>query len=260
VAIRLRSLWISDVHLGTLSSRADELLLFLRAVRADVIYLVGDIIDLERMKSRPRFPDAHIAVVTELARRAARGGRIVYIPGNHDHEFRAVAGIELCGIPVELEAVHERPNGERLLVTHGDLLDGRIREGTNLEKFGAAAYRVLTEADVMVNRWRRAFGRDYLSLSSGVKRRLNGAQDYIRRFEHVAAQYARERGFDGIVCGHIHRPNIRRIGGCLYANDGDWVEHGTALAEAYDGELRILRWGDGVLREQAVERAAALAA
>lgn len=264
MALRYRSLWLSDVHLGTLSSRADELLDFITAVRADRIYLVGDIVDLQRMKTRPRFPDAHMRVVAAFARLAAHGTTVIFVPGNHDHEFRNLDGQELCGIPVRLEAVHERPNGERLLVTHGDLLDGRIRKGTNLEKFGAAAYLLLMEADVLLNRWRRILGRDYRSLSAGIKRRLKGAQEYVRRFERVAVEYARERGFDGIVCGHIHRPNLRRIDGILYANDGDWVEHGTALAESEDGTLQVLTWRSGTISiehtEQYADEARGLAA
>ena len=255
MALTYRSLWLSDVHLGTLASRAEELLDFITSVSAERLYLVGDIVDLQRMKSRPRFPDTHFRVISELARLAARGTQIVFIPGNHDYEFRNLAGQSLCGIPIALEAVHERTNGERLLVMHGDLLDGRIRKGTSLEKFGAAAYVFLTETDVLLNRWRRILGRDYRSLSAGIKQRLKGAQEYIRLFERVAAEYAKERGFDGIVCGHIHRPNLRYIEGCLYANDGDWVEHGTALAEAADGSLSILRWqGRAVTVDYAEER------
>lgn len=242
MALSYRSLWLSDVHLGTMSSRADDLLDFIAAVSVQRLYLVGDIVDLERLKSRPLFPDTHLRLIVRLARLSDRGTQILFIPGNHDHEFRHLAGQSLFGIPVALESVHTRPNGERLLVIHGDLLDGRIRKGTNLEKFGAAAYAFLTETDVLLNKWRRVLGRDYRSISAGIKQRLKGAQEYIRRFEHVAAEYARERGFDGIVCGHIHRPNLRYIDGCLYANDGDWVEHGTALAEAADGSLSILRW------------------
>ncbi len=242
MALKYRSLWLSDIHLGTLSCRADELLDFIDTVQADRIYLVGDIIDLQRMKVRPRFPESHLRVIAEFVRLAARGTEVVFIPGNHDHEFRKLAGHTLCGIPVKTEAVHERPNGEKLLVMHGDLLDSQVRRGTSLEKFGAAAYAYLADADVLLNKWRRILGRDYLSIRSGIKQRLKGAQQYIRSFESVAAQYARNRGFDGIVCGHIHRPNLRRIDGCLYANDGDWVEHGTALAEAVDGSLSLLRW------------------
>lgn len=260
MTVSCRSLWVSDVHLGTLASRADELLKFIEEMRADRIYLVGDIVDLERMKSRPRFPDAHIKVVAALTQLARRGTEVLFIPGNHDHEFRKLVGQKICGIPVMLEAIHERPNGERLLVTHGDLLDGRIRKGTQLEKFGVAAYLFLTEVDVLINKWRRTLGQDYLSLSGSIKRRISGAQEYIRCFEKVAADYAVERGFDGIVCGHIHRPNLRRINGCLYANDGDWVEHGTALAETDDGELQLLRWQDNTAQIASVERVQPLAA
>jgi UDP-2,3-diacylglucosamine pyrophosphatase LpxH len=242
MALSYRSVFISDVHLGTHSSRADELLDFLTELAAEKIYLVGDIIDLQRMKSRPMFPDHHMRVIAELARFAAAGTEVVFIPGNHDHEFRSVAGREIFGIPVALEAEHRTPAGDKLLVTHGDLLDGRIRKGTSLEKFGAAAYRFLTDADALLNRWRRALGRDYVSYSATIKRRLSGAQEYIRRFEAVAVEYADERGFDGIVCGHIHRPNLRRIDGLLYANDGDWVEHGTALAETQSGDLELVGW------------------
>jgi UDP-2,3-diacylglucosamine pyrophosphatase LpxH len=229
-------------------------------MRADRIYLVGDIVDLQRMKSRPRFPDVHMQVVSALTQLARRGTEVLFIPGNHDHEFRKLRGQKICGIPVLLEAVHERPNGERMLVMHGDLLDARIRKGSQLEKFGVAAYLLLTEVDVLINKCRRTLGQDYLSLSGSIKRRISGAQEYIRRFELVAAEYAVERGFDGIVCGHIHRPNLRRIHGCLYANDGDWVEHSTALAESDNGELQLLRWQDNAVQIEGAEPVEWLAA
>ena len=237
-----RTLWISDVHLGTKSSRASDLLNFLSEVRADRIYLVGDIVDLERMKVSPIFPEAHLGVIAKLVQLANRGTEVIYIPGNHDHAFRATVGRAICGIPVMFEASHQLPSGQKLLVTHGDVLDGQIRKGTNLEKFGAAAYALLLEADVIYNRLRESMGRDFMPICSGIKRRLKSANEYIERFEEVAARYALDRGFDGIVCGHIHRPGIRRIGDSLYANDGDWVEHRTALAESADGTLQLLNW------------------
>ena len=248
MALTYRTLWISDVHLGTKASRADTLLDFLSEVQTDRIYLVGDIIDLQRMKTRPIFPEQHIRVVTELARLHHEGTEVIFIPGNHDFEFRRLAGHDVMGIPVALEAVHRTPGGKRLLVTHGDVLDGQIRQGTNLEKFGAAAYTVLMELDVLINRMRRSLGQDYFSLSAALKRRLDGANEYIRRFEAIAARYADERGYDGIVCGHIHRPCVRRIDGVLYANDGDWVEHSTALGERADGALELLEWQSNQVR------------
>lgn len=239
---KYRSLWLSDVHLGTRGSRASELLDFLSEVQADRIYLVGDIVDLERMKSRPRFCELHMRVIAELVRLARTGTEVLYIPGNHDYELRYLVGQELLGVPILMETVHETASGERLLVTHGDLLDGRIRKGTNLEKFGAAAYFFLSETEVLINQWRKSFGRDYVSISMNIVHRLKGAREYITRFEAFAAELARERGLDGIVCGHIHKPNIRYFDDIVYANDGDWVHHQTALAENQDGSLQLLTW------------------
>ena len=255
-----RTLWISDVHLGTHAARAGDLLEFLGKVRADRLYLLGDIVDLKSLKSRPMFPRQHLAVIAELVELARSGTEVIYIPGNHDWEFRNMVGRDICGIPVLLEACHTTPAGQRLLVTHGDVLDGAIRTGTNLEKFGAAAYYLLLQADVLFNRLRRSLGQDYFPISASIKRRLRSANEYIARYETVAAKYASRRGFDGIVCGHIHRPRLARIGDSLYANDGDWVEHRSALAEAADGTLQILNWHADTIRVHAPGDAHSLAA
>ncbi|MGB5628766.1 MAG: UDP-2,3-diacylglucosamine diphosphatase [Woeseiaceae bacterium] len=239
---KYRSLWLSDVHLGTRGSRATELLDFLSEVSAERIYLVGDIVDLQRMKSRPRFCEQHMRVVAELVQRARTGIEVLYIPGNHDYELRNLVGQDLLGIPIIMEAIHETAGGERLLVTHGDLLDGRIRKGTKLEQFGAAAYFFLSETEVLINKWRKSFGRDYVAVSMSIIHKLKGAREYIRLFETFAAELARERGLDGIVCGHIHKPSIQYFDGIVYANDGDWVHHQTALAETQTGELQLLTW------------------
>jgi UDP-2,3-diacylglucosamine pyrophosphatase LpxH len=263
MSLSFKTLWISDVHLGTSASRAADLLEFLSSIHADRIYLVGDIIDLEKMRVRPQFPDLHRQLVSLLIHLGNTISDVTFIPGNHDHQFRDLAGRDICGIPVRLEAEHLTATGRRLLIAHGDILDGRIRKGTNLEKFGAAAYAVLTRLDVLVNELRSRLGHDYVSVMSQIKHRLSSANEYIRRFEEVAASYARERDYDGIVCGHIHRPGIREIDGVLYANDGDWVEHRTALAEDDDGTLRILRWEGGRVDAEAVvmfEEAAPIAA
>lgn len=240
--MKYRTLWLSDIHLGTTASRAEDLLHFLEETAADRIYLVGDIVDLKRLKSRPLYADMHLRVISELISLANRGTDVIYIPGNHDHEFRAVAGREICGIPVLLEACHLMPCGKKILVTHGDILDEQIRMGTSLEKFGAAAYFLVRKLDGSLNSLRRLLGQDYFPLSALVKAKLRGAQEYIERFEKIAAEFADVRGYDGIVCGHIHRPAVREINGVLYANDGDWVEHCTALAETQDGRLEILGW------------------
>jgi UDP-2,3-diacylglucosamine pyrophosphatase LpxH len=260
VTASYRTLWISDVHLGTHASRARDLLDFLGKVRADRLYLLGDIVDLQSLKSRPMFPGQHLAVIAEFVERARRGTEVLYIPGNHDFQFRKMVGRDICGIPVLLEACHTTPAGKRLLITHGDVLDGAIRKGTNLEKFGAAAYALLLQADVLFNRLRRRLGQDYFPISASIKRRLSSANEYIARFESMAAEYALQRGFDGIVCGHIHRPRLARIGDCLYANDGDWVEHRSALAETADGTLQILNWQADAIRVHAPGNIPSLAA
>jgi UDP-2,3-diacylglucosamine pyrophosphatase LpxH len=235
-----RALWLSDVHLGTNACRADDLHRFLQNVSADTIYLVGDIVDLKRMKSRPLLPPAHRQVIGCLVEAARAGTRVVFIPGNHDIEFRRVAGTDICGIEVRNEVEHVTVRGERLLTIHGDILDATIREGTNLERFAAAVYTALLEADVALQRVRRTLGRDFSPLSTRIKLRLSRAVEYMRRFENAAASYAASRGFDGIVCGHIHRPGMRFIDGVRYMNDGDWVEHRTAIGEDRSGRFVLL--------------------
>jgi UDP-2,3-diacylglucosamine pyrophosphatase LpxH len=240
-----RALWLSDIHLGTRACRAADLLAFLQEVRAEVIYLTGDIVDLERLKVRPLFPLLHRQVIARFLELAKTGTRMIYIPGNHDVELRQLAGESICGIEIALEACHECADGTKLLVMHGDCLESGIRRGSYMEQFGGAAYRWLIEADARVNQLRQRLGSDYSSLSTKVKLRLRSANDYIRRFEETAARYAMTRGFDGVVCGHIHRPCIRTIDGVCYANDGDWIEHRSALVETSNGKLKLLHWSAG---------------
>ena len=257
---KYRAIWLSDVHLGTGASRAGDLLAFLEDVSAEVIYLAGDIVDVQRLKIRPTFPAVHRQVVGRFLELAREGTRMIYIPGNHDIEFRRLAGGNICGIEIELEASHLCADGRRLLVAHGDCIDPRIRNGSFAEQFGSAAYRWLVEADARVNQLRHRFGKDYASFSTTVKLRLKSASDYIDRFEETAARYASARGFDGIVCGHIHRPCIRQIEGVCYANDGDWVEHRTALGETTDGQLQLLRWTTAALTVEPASRPVPVAA
>ena len=235
-----RTIWISDVHLGNPACRADDLYRFLQQVEADNLFLVGDIVDLERMK--------------------VDATNVVFIPGNHDHDLRKMTGRRIFGIPIENEAVHETLDGRRFLVMHGDALDAEVRRGTNLDAFGAAAYALMLRLDVLVNDFRHRMGHDHLSISSKIKTRIARAQAYISRFEQVAAGYASRRGFDGIVCGHIHRPRVCEIDGVTYANDGDWVEHRTALAERKDGSLELLSFGRDAIGVESFDSLSPLAA
>lgn len=236
------ALWLSDLHLGTRACRASDLLAFLNEVSARRLYLVGDIVDLLRLRGRLSLPPDHQAVISRIAMLAGDGTEVIYVPGNHDHVARDFVGGELLGVPIRYECEHVTADGRRLLVAHGDVLDREIRAGTNLETFGAAAYQLLLQLDVEVNRLRRRLGGDYLPVSQRVKSRIAAAQEYIARFEAVAASHALEHGFDGIVCGHIHQPALKQLGGAWYANDGDWVEHRSAIGELADGELVLLRY------------------
>ena len=260
MSITYRTLWLSDIHLGTRAARVQELAHFLRHVEAEQIYLVGDIVDLIYMRQKPGFGGPHMQVLGLLHELHRRGTRVTYVPGNHDADFRALAGQQLCGIPVKQEVEHVTAQGRRMLVMHGDALDGEVRHGTRLEKFGAAAYYFILGADVMVNQLRRQLGRDFYPLSARIKRRIKSANDYIERYEITAARHARQRGFDGIICGHIHKPCLREIDGVLYANDGDWVEHAVALSEDARGQLRLLDWRGNPLSEPAHPRVSPLAA
>ena len=242
MTLTYRSVFVSDVHLGTSASRAADLLDFLNTVRAETLYLVGDIIDIEQMKGRSSFTPEHHKVVSTLLKLAADGTDVVYIPGNHDREVRALAGSTLKGIRIKIEDTHVAADGRRYLVTHGDVLDQHVRKHSNLELFGAAAYQILLELDVQINKLRARMGREEIPISATLKQRVASAKRYIAKFEAFAAKYARRRGFDGIICGHIHKPEVRDIEGIRYANDGDWVEHRSALTEDADGNLALLHW------------------
>jgi UDP-2,3-diacylglucosamine pyrophosphatase LpxH len=237
-----RTLWLSDVHLGATPSRAHDLADFLSTTTADTLYLVGDIVDLERLKVKPTFIESHRALLGQLLAIAQGPCRVVYIPGNHDVEFRQMAGQHLFGVEIRLEETHVTASGQRFLTFHGDALDAAIRKGTNLEKFASAAYTLMVEADARLAALRSRLGGRFSPLSTRIKNGLSAANEYIERFEQTAAEYAASRGFDGVVCGHIHRPGAREINGVRYANDGDWVEHRTALAEDSEGNLHLLRY------------------
>ena len=237
-----RALWISDIHLGTNACRAGDLLDFLEEVRADRLYLVGDIIDLEKMKSTAGFRDNHMRVLRRFVDLARRDCEVTYVPGNHDKEFRSVLGATFFGIPVVANIEHTTSRGERYLVLHGDEFDRSMHRQSSLERIGSLAYDTIVEVDALVNRLRRKWRRDYLPISAHIKCQISLVNEFINRFENVASTFAAEQGFDGIICGHIHKPAIRRINNVVYANDGDWVEHGSALAEKADGTLELLRW------------------
>ncbi|MGB5948268.1 MAG: UDP-2,3-diacylglucosamine diphosphatase [Parvibaculum sp.] len=237
-----RTLFLSDIHLGTPGCKADLLLDFLRHNDAETIYLVGDIIDGWRLKRSWYWTAAHNAVVQELLRKARKGAAIIYIPGNHDEALRDYTGLNFGGADIMGEAIHETADGRRFLVIHGDQFDSVVKYAKWLAHLGDRAYGAALALNNWLHEIRRLFGLPYWSLSSYLKHRVKNAVEYISSYEAAVARSARERGVDGVICGHIHHAEIRAMDGVLYCNDGDWVESCTALAEDEEGTLSIITW------------------
>jgi UDP-2,3-diacylglucosamine pyrophosphatase LpxH len=237
-----RTIFISDTHLGTKGCKAELLADFLRSNSCDTLYLVGDIVDGWRLKHRWFWPQNHNAVLDALLAAIDSGTRVVYVPGNHDEVLRHYCGRVVAGVEVCLEATHETADGRKLLVVHGDQFDRVIACAKLLAHVGDWAYTGALQINEIFNSARRSFGLGYWSLSAWLKQKVKNALEYICRFELAVADHARERGFDGVVCGHIHHATIKDFGGVLYLNDGDWVESCSALVEDAQGRLEILRW------------------
>ncbi len=239
---RYRSIWISDIHLGTRGCQAELLLDFLRHTDSEYLYLVGDIVDGWRLKKSWFWAQSHNDVVQKLLRKARKGTKVIYIPGNHDEALRDYTGHQFGGVHVAGEIVHTTADGRRLLVLHGDEFDGIVKHAKWLALLGDWAYNAMLTVNIWFNAARRRLGFGYWSLSAYLKNRVKNAVQYVDRFEQVVAEEARRRDVDGVVCGHIHKAEIREIDGILYCNDGDWVESCSALVEHSDGRLEIVQW------------------
>jgi len=244
--LRFRAIFISDTHLGTPGCQAGLLLEFLRRTESDYLYLVGDIVDGWQMRRRWYWHQTHNDVVQKVLRKARKGSAVVYIPGNHDEAARHYLGLAFGEIVIREEAIHTTVRGTRLLVTHGDLFDGVVQCARWLALLGDVLYTFTLKLNRHFNALRARLGLPYWSLSQFLKHKVKNAVSYIAAFEEALAREARDRGFDGVVCGHIHKAEIRDIDGILYCNDGDWVESLTALVETLDGELRIVHSRDVV--------------
>jgi UDP-2,3-diacylglucosamine pyrophosphatase LpxH len=255
-----RTIWISDVHLGTRGCNAAMLIDFLDSTDSDTMYLVGDIIDGWRMKRKFYWPATHNDIVWRIMKRAKRGTRVIYIPGNHDEMFRQFTGMNFGGVEIRRKAVHLTADGRKLLVLHGDEFDAIMLAHRWLAVVGDLAYEWLMRCNHLVNKVRAWLGKPYWSLSKTAKHKVKNAVEFISRFETVVAHEAGMRGVDGVVCGHIHNAEAREIGGIAYYNDGDWVEGCTALVEHHDGRMEILHWAHEMtargLRAQGVRLAA----
>ena len=239
---RFRTIFISDIHLGTPGCQALALLDFLRTHPCDTLYLVGDIVDGWQLRRRWYWPQAHNDVVQKLLRRVRKGCRVIYVPGNHDEFARDFVGHHFGGIEVVQEAVHVTADGRSLWIIHGDYFDAVVQCAKWLAYLGDNLYELTLRMNRHLNSLRGRLGLPYWSLSAFLKQKVKTALNYVTDFEVAVANEAKKRGHDGVLCGHIHRAEMRMINGVLYCNDGDWVESRTALVEHYDGRLEILHW------------------
>jgi UDP-2,3-diacylglucosamine pyrophosphatase LpxH len=257
---KYRTVWISDVHLGTRGCNAVLLVDFLRSVDCRTLYLVGDIVDGWRLRKGWFWPDAHNEAGRRVLKMAHRGTRVVFVVGNHDEMLRDYAGFTFGGVELALEAIHETADGRKLLVVHGDSFDGVVLYARWLAFLGDQAYQWLLQANLAFNAVRRRLKMPYWSLSAHIKRKVKNAVQYVCQFEEAVAREAAERGLDGVVCGHIHCAEIREIGAITYYNDGDWVESCTALVEEADGAMHIVDWAAETAKSRIASAAAEMAA
>ena len=240
-----RSIFVSDVHLGTKDSQADKLNNFLKHNSCDTLYLVGDIIDAWRIQQNKwRWKQSHTNVVRRVLGHAKRGTRVVYIAGNHDEFLRPMIpyGFSFGLVEIHNQIEHIGADGKHYLVTHGDLFDGITRLAPWIAFLGDRAYDVILSLNSKFNWIRHRFGFGYFSLSKYLKHKVKKAVDFMFKFEENLANYCKKRGFDGVICGHIHHAEIKEINGVTYMNDGDWVESCTALVEHWDGHWEIITW------------------
>jgi UDP-2,3-diacylglucosamine pyrophosphatase LpxH len=243
-AHRYRAIWLSDIHLGTRGCKAEFLLDFLKHTESDYLYLVGDIVDGWRMRKSWYWPQSHNDVVQKLLRKARKGTQVTYVPGNHDEALRDYLDMQFGGVHVVGETMHTTADGRRLLIVHGDDFDGIVRYAKWLAFLGDSAYSAALALNHWFNKIRLRLGYPYWSLSAFLKNKVKNAVSYVSEFEHAVAAEAKRRGADGVVCGHIHKAEIRDIDGILYCNDGDWVESCTALVEDFTGQLTIVHWAE----------------
>jgi UDP-2,3-diacylglucosamine pyrophosphatase LpxH len=240
--LRLRTVFISDIHLGFKGCSAELLLDFLHRVEMDTLFLVGDIIDVWSMEKTVFWPQSHNNVLRTILGKAKRGTKVIFIPGNHDEVFREFDGAIFGNLEIHREYIHEGADGRRMLVLHGDEFDSVVKCSPWLAKLGSNIYDLLLAANPAINWFRRKLDLPHWSLSMYLKQKAKTAMQYIGSFEDAVAQAARKRGVQIVVCGQIHRAEMRDVNGIQYCNDGDWVESCTSLVEDMNGQLRLIDW------------------
>jgi UDP-2,3-diacylglucosamine pyrophosphatase LpxH len=241
--MRVRSIFLSDIHLGTRGCQADSLLAFLRHYEAEHLFLLGDIVDFWAMKRGIHWTAAQNTVVQKVLRRARHGEKVMLIPGNHDEALREYVGARFGDIQLVAEHVHETADGRRLLLLHGDEFDQVTRHHRWLALLGDIGYNALVRMNAWLSWLRRSLRiPGYWSLAGYAKRRVKRAVSFICDYEDAVIRTVRERGLDGIVCGHIHSAALREKDGVVYVNCGDWVDSCTAIVEHLNGALELIEW------------------
>jgi len=244
--MKYKSIFISDVHLGTRGCQADSLCVFLKNNTSENLFLVGDMLDGWRLKKRWYFPQSHANVIRRILTAAKRGARVEYILGNHDEAGRKFLNFDISfgNIKVSNRQDYIGLDGKRYLVIHGDFFDVLMHDKKWLMHIGDTLYNAMIYANVQFNRVRSLFGMDYWSLSKYLKQNTKHALNFINSYEEHLADYCKQHGYDGIICGHIHHAEIKEIDGVIYMNDGDWVESATALVEHFDGSWEIVHYAE----------------
>jgi len=239
-----RTVWLSDIHLGFRGCSATSLLAFLRSVECEFLYLVGDIIDIWSVRERPFWPQEHNNILRTILGKAKYGTKVIYVPGNHDEMLRDYNGMAFGNIRIADRIVHRKADGKRFLVIHGDQFDSVVRSSRAIALLGSHAYDLLLGINTRLNLVRRKLGLPYWSLAGAIKHKVKNAMRYISNFEAAVSFEAARLGVDGVICGHIHRPQIISLNDITYCNCGDWVESNSALVEHDDGSLELLHWQD----------------
>jgi UDP-2,3-diacylglucosamine pyrophosphatase LpxH len=240
--LRVRSVWISDIHLGTKHARVEELLDFLRVVDCKYLYLVGDFIDGWELKFRWFWREDYNTLIQKLLRKSRKQTKVIYISGNHDEFIEQFMGMKFGSVTIARQVMHTAADGKKYLVIHGHQADGLTHFNHLLEKLGSHLYNWILDFNLYFNRLRRAMGFGYWSLAAYLKFKAKSAVKFVTEYEETLAQMARNQKADGVICGHIHRAEIKKLGDVEYMNCGDWVESCTALVEDFDGKIRLIHF------------------
>ena len=241
--LNYKSIWISDLHLGIKGCRSEMIMEFLKYTRSDKLYLVGDIVDVWALKSSWYWPQEHNNIIQKLLRKARHGTKVFYLVGNHDEVLRKFIPIQLGNVEILNQIIHHTVDGKKYLVVHGDQFDGVIQYAKWLSKLGSIAYELLIKFNRYLNLVRKLFGKEYWSLSKYLKFKVKNAVKFMGNYEKLVSNYAKKFKVNGIICGHIHHPSMKKMNNEIeYINDGDWVESCTALVEHFDGKLELIDW------------------